>query len=467
VNAVALVASQILALGLGAALVARLVRRGPGALAVYGGYGYVLGSIGITLILRALSVAGVKWNFALPAWIAAALATAIIASGRWRRPTPATPAAIRTESATGALFWLLFVLVAIHGGLALSEAWMRPLFPWDATTNWSSKARAWFEMRTMVPFVDDMTWVRSFDAVFTDAHPTYPAAIPLIQVWAALGWGTWDDAIINVGWPLTLFALAAGIYGQLRRLDVTPTVAMAGAFAVISLPFVDVHAALAGYADLTMAALYAFAVLSLACWVRGRRRADFVLLLACALAMPMVKTPGWAWLATVAAGVASVFLPRKWLIGLAAGALVGAVIGVAIAVHAGLTVMGYTFRGFSWSAVASLLDNVFSADSWHLLGIAIPVALIIGWRSMLAEAHLPVGLTLAAGAVFLAAVFLFSNTSQEGVITALTVNRALLHWVPALVAYLVWILDDALTRQFSSSPPAMTVAGATAPAQPR
>jgi hypothetical protein len=453
-NVVVLIAGQLIALALGAAVTTALVDRGPGSIAVRMGYGYVLGSIGTTLILRAMSVAGWQWNFVVPASIAAVAAVAIAAGTKWRGPARDSAAAIRNDDgpARGVLFWLLLALVVIHAGLALAEAWLRPLFPWDATTHWATKARVFYELRGLVPFVDDMTWVRTPGSVYTDAHPYYPATIPLFQVWAALAWGSFDDAVVNIGWPLTLVALAAGVYGQLRRLGLAPTAAILGAYAVISLPFVDVHAALAGYADLGLATLYAFAVLALACWARWRRAPDLALVLVCAAALPALKAPGWAWLGTVLVGLASVHLSRRLVLGLAITGTV-AVVGFAVlAANLEWTVMGYRFQALSLAAPRALIDNLYAADSWHLLGVAVPLALVFARRTLLSGAYLPVGAALGAGALFLVVVFLFSNTSEEGVTTAVTVNRALLHWVPALLAYAAWAVAGTWRQQFGAAP---------------
>ena len=444
-NVASLVASQLTALALGASLVATLVWRRAGYRPVSIGYGFVLGTVGVTLILRALSFVGVKWSFAVVTATALSVAALIYFLGR--RYRSAAPVADRAEASEhqGAVFWCLAALIALHWGLAQYEAWLRPLFPWDATTQWASKARLWYELRGIVPLVDESVWIRS-TGVYTDAHPTYPATVPLMQAWAALAYGAWDDAVVNVGWPLTLLALAFGVHGQLRRLGLSATAGAVGAFTVVSLPFVGVHAALAGYADLTLSALYAFGVLSLAVWTRERRPADAVLLALCALALPMVKAPGWAWLATLIVGVVSLYLPRKVLIAAAAVALLAAFGVLITAARLDISIMGYSIQAFSPSAVAALLDNLFIADSWHLLGIAVPLALLFAGRHVSDRRHLPVGLALVAGATFLVVVLFFSSTSDEGVAGAITVNRALLHWIPALTAYLAWIVGESLAR---------------------
>src|SRR5206468_2137091 len=120
-----------------------------------------------------------------------------------------------------------------------------------------------------------------------------------------------DDALMNVSWPLFLAALALGVSGQMRRLGFTALWATATAYVIASAPFIDVHAALSGYADLAIAVVYAFALLAFASWIRERTWRNAALTLACAASLPMLKTPGWIWLATFAPGVAAVYLPRR------------------------------------------------------------------------------------------------------------------------------------------------------------
>src|SRR5947207_6366683 len=217
-TAMALFASQAIALALGAALVALVVLRGAGAVTTIVGYGYVLGSIAITLLLRFLSAIGVAWTFWLPAVLA--LVMAVIAGAIARRHWRGAKTAV-AESDDAAwqrsLVWILWALIGVHVALALAESLLRPLFPWDAATQWATKAHVWFAYRRIVPFVDDMSWIGASGDVFTDAHPTYPGTVPLFQVWAALALATFDDALMNVSWPLFLAALALGVSGQMRR----------------------------------------------------------------------------------------------------------------------------------------------------------------------------------------------------------------------------------------------------------
>ena len=89
--------------------------------------------------------------------------------------------------------------------------------------------------------------------LWLDASPDYPATVPLWQVWSSVTLGRFDDALMNVPWWLTAVAFAVRIRraaggGDERRGGVV------GAWLVSSLPLANVHVALAGYADLPMAA---------------------------------------------------------------------------------------------------------------------------------------------------------------------------------------------------------------------
>ena len=442
-NVVALIASQALALVLGASVVARMIPRGPGALPAIAGYGYLLGLLLMTFILRLLSLVGVAWNFTLPALIALLCTAGLVAFNRHWPNTVAPGARTRSAVSLRVTFWLIALLLTTHIGLVAYEAIVRPLFPWDAAAQWATKARTWYVFRHMVPFVDDVTWLRSSGDVFTDAHPTYPATVPLLQTWAALAWGSWDDAIVNISWPLSLAALALAVYGQLRRLGFAPTAAIATAYGIASLPFVDAHAALAGYADLAVAAFYGLALLALAKWIRDRNHGDAILLLSSAIALPLLKAPGWAWVATLMAGIGWAVLPARVsrLLAIAAGVLATGGL-LYVAVRGPLSVLGYTLSFQAAPVARPLFDNLFVFANWHLLWIIFLLLLLAERHRLFAREIGPLTAAVAAGLVFLIIVFFFSSTAEEGVEAYTTINRALLHLVPALVVYAAVLARD-------------------------
>ncbi len=135
--------------------------------------------------------------------------------------------------------------------MAAEVAW-RPLYPWDAWVQWATKARVWYELGHLAPFVRADVWLAGGNGAYFDASPNYPATVPLLQVWTCVALGRWDDSAMNWPWLAILVALVAAMYGALRGEGVAPLLALFGAYLLASLPLVDVHVALAGYADLPM-----------------------------------------------------------------------------------------------------------------------------------------------------------------------------------------------------------------------
>ena len=103
------------------------------------------------------------------------------------------------------------------------------------------------------------------------------------------------------------------VYGVLRAEGVAPLAALFGAYLVASLPLLDVHAALAGYADLPMGAVYLLAATATYRWCQRRDPRDGIVALGLALACPLIKTPGLVWALTLLPGVVVALMPRRGL----------------------------------------------------------------------------------------------------------------------------------------------------------
>ena len=133
-----------------------------------------------------------------------------------------------------------------------SRVWWRPLFPWDAWTQWGTGAhlvRAPTSCRSSASRMAEPIGAGAYH----DAAPHYPATVPLFQVWSALLIGRWDDALVSLPWWVSGVAFAIALYGALLRLSFAPLIAWIGSAMVVTMPIVNVHIALAGYADLPMA----------------------------------------------------------------------------------------------------------------------------------------------------------------------------------------------------------------------
>ena len=181
-----LLTALLLPILLGASLVNLLVPSQTTARgALVWGTGSILGLLLLPLVMRILDARGAGLGFDITAIVLCSLTAIFIVlrtmlpDNTARRVVPASPMAPWSKALYGLLLALIIVRLVNLG----MEVYWRPLFPWDATMHWATKARVWFEYRTIVPFVDNGTWLSLFgEGVYTDRHPDYPSTIPLLQV---------------------------------------------------------------------------------------------------------------------------------------------------------------------------------------------------------------------------------------------------------------------------------------------
>jgi hypothetical protein len=426
------------------------------------GYGYLLGALATTLAMRALDAIGVRWTVPLIAVQLLVLAAAACWFGRlrsassllerwrrWRGRFAALPGPQRV------LFWACLALVVVRlCGLGLELAW-RPLLPWDAWAQWATKARVWYAYGRIAAFIEPLQWLNSGGAMqFVDAHSDYPGTVPLLQTWTALCLGRWDESLINAPWLAVLAALGLAFYAQLRRIGTGTAQAMLFSYLLLSIPFLDLHVAVAGYADIFVAAAYGMAAMALWQWIRLRERADAVLALIGALACVVLKKEGVVWALTLLPPVL-VAIDRR--LGLKSVALLGAAVLLYLLFGPSeLRVLGYTlqteFSNVSWPVV----QHLFEMDNWHLFWYLALLVIVLRRHVLFTGAAAPSTVTMLGACAFVFVVFFYSDAAG-GVEDQSLVNRLPLHLVPALAFYLVLIWRQA---------PKPAAVAAVAPAPP-
>ena len=468
---IGLIFGQLLVWGLGGACVALLMRRSEGdhRNAVILGYGYPVGTVALTLLMRAESFAGIGWSWwsvGFPLLAGTALATWCMPGGSMkilhvRGLLPGdTRFAGLSARVSSLVWWTLLALIALHLVLALLEIIWRPLFPWDAWTQWATKARVWYETLRMTPFADATTWFAG--GVYTDAIPGYPANVPLLQVWACITLGRWDDSLMNVPYFCLAASLALAFHGQLRAAGCNPILSLAGAYAVISLPLLDTHVALAGYADLPLAVYFGLGAIALWRWAVTREKSQLVLAVILAIACPFTKHPGWLWMGVMFSAVVVTTFPRRGMM-MVSLAIVVAIIALAIFGHTELNIGGYRLGAFRpvWQP---LLQNYFEFANWHLLWFLLPALMVASGRRMLKPEIVAGTAVVASGLAVLFVVFSFTSAAAF-VEDYSTVNRATLHLAPLLIFYIFRLADvvllspTAATREPLATDPGSVVPG--------
>lgn len=427
------------------------------------GYGYIVGALLLTFWMRALSVAGVRFS-----WVSVSVPLLVLigaltlwARRRGRISIPEVRSALAALVAPALVRWQRTLWIAllswliVHFVLIAAEVTWRPLYPWDAWVQWATKARVWYELGHLAPFVRADVWLAGAGGAYFDASPNYPATVPLLQVWTCVALGRWDDSAMNWPWLAILAALVAAVYGALRGEGVAPLVALFGAYLLGSLPLVEVHVALAGYADLPMGAVYALAAIAFYRWAVRRDLRDAALALLLAASCPLIKTPGWIWAATLVPGVVIALLPRQGTRIVGIGFALAALVLLALA-RTEPSILGYRLHLNFAPAWAQLVKSYYLMGNWNLLWYAVVALLAFGWRGLTERPLLPLTAVTVAGLFFLFFVFAFTDAAVW-LADLTTANRATLHIVPLLVfvAALTW-------HSMTLPPSAATASAATA-----
>ena len=440
----------------------------PGEIAFIAGCGWFVGQFFVTLWMRLLAIAHVPFgtvSIGVPLVALAAIAAWIA----WRRHGHASLRDVKTAlrvrpnadlaNEYRVLWFALLGWLALRFGLLLIEVLRRPLYPWDAWTQWATKARVWYDLRTIVPFGGESAWLAApVGSVYYDAAPNYPGTVPLTQVWSATLLGRWDDALINLPWWLTAVAFGLALYGFLRQARMGPLAALLGTWLALSLPILDAHVALAGYADLAMSTYLTLTALSSLRFVRTRDWADLVLALVLAAACIVIKNPGKVWLLVLIPGILVAWLPRHGL-RIAAACFAVAAIGALVLTRIGLTILGYHLQlefDMPWNGLS---EAYFTFANWHLLFYGALAVALLGWRHLLSRELAPLTIIVAAGVAFLLFGFAFTN-ARVWVEDQSTVNRATLHLAPLIV---VWMLMTFREWSLAQSTPIAAGGAVTTP----
>ncbi len=159
-DASTLIAGNALPWCLGIAFLLAFPRRstagGAGEVAWIAGAGYLVGAFLLTVWMRVLSLVGGKFAV-LPIVAPLAALTGVLLWLAWRRAPGDAAAALRAawhallrspglEGAARAAWWGALAWLAIRFTLLAVEVATRPLYPWDAWTQWATKARVWYEL---------------------------------------------------------------------------------------------------------------------------------------------------------------------------------------------------------------------------------------------------------------------------------------------------------------------------------
>jgi hypothetical protein len=437
----------------------------PGRWPMVVGYGFVLGMLLASLLLYLLGVLGFGLQVLLPLGIIALLAIGAGLLLRRQSGVAAAAAASATPDTVPLWQWLLFALVLLWivvrlAGLAL-EVWWQPLFPWDAWTTWAVRSRVWTEEQALLPFIPPRAWLADpvAEAYTIDAWD-YPSTVSLISAWPSLAYGEWRETAANLPWLGCAIALLLGLYGQSRNWGASPLVAVVFIWILISLPLLDTHIALAGYADLWMAALLGFAFMAFMHWARYRDWRQGLLTVVLVLCLLLIKREGLIWVGVFVPALLAVWV--RWSIWLLLG-VAAIALGFAVWVTGGLTLSLPMLGELTISAMEMSLPyfgrfeighqgdydmlgrHLLLRSNWHLLIYLLVVALVLAiWHGLTQPAPpwYRAGLVWVLAALSAVYLLFFWTGASAWVTAGTSINRILLQFAPAFV---FWLMTVSLT----------------------
>jgi hypothetical protein len=205
--------------------------------------GFGLGALVVTLWMLALSALG--QCFTLPLVMAPPLA---LVGGLWlgklfgrqrQEPQPPPPPQTLPPTPYGFWDWVFISLLALLFLFAAARAMMYPVWAWDAIAIWGFKARVFYLKGAI-------------NLCGFEAHNYYPNLVPLLVSYLYLWLGQVNDYLVKIVFPLWGAALLGMLFGMLRRLGLTRTLALGVTtfFALNGITFIT-HLHIV-YADLAM-----------------------------------------------------------------------------------------------------------------------------------------------------------------------------------------------------------------------
>ena len=432
------------------------------------GYGFLFAMVCISLLLRLQAVLG----FPLSPWpiMTACTLLLILALVLRRRQSESTytPSHFNTRTYPDwqrLVFGALLLWIGLRFLDLALEVWWQPVYPWDAWTTWAHRARVWVELRELVPFVSGEAWLtHPGDQSYTIDAWAYPPAVSLIAAWPSLVLGGWNETASNLPWLGAGLALGLVLYGQARLWGASPLWALITVWLALSLPILQTHIALAGYADIWVALALASGLMAFLHWARSGDWQQVLLALLALLASAMMKREGLVW--------ALMFFPAlvvtrlRGLRLLAATAfLLGVVIWIGTSGGLGFEVpgLGLVWLGFDRIAIPDLpsftyryydswepmLRHTLMYSNWHLFFYLLVLALAVaafatlrfgsaGWQRG--------GLLWALASLGAVYLLFFWTDAHLWAEQATSFNRILLQFAPALAFWMMMVWLDLAQR---------------------
>lgn len=429
------------------------------------GDGFLVGMLALTVLLRLLDAPNQEVGFiqvivllGIVAAIAIGLNLFLAGKGGASPLKPAPP----STTWQNILVYILFALVAIRYLGILAEVSVRPIFAWDAISSWIQRAQEWYLQappHEISPDWDKDTWHSGprVETVFTYPHP-YTSS--LISLWGMMAVGSHEHPLLGFFWAIAPLFMASSIYGHLRAWGCSKLAASVGFYAFATLPYVNTHAILHGYAELWMA--YAILVGTLqAClfWNSGHKR-HLIVGLGVLLFCLLIKRTGLIFFALILAAIAVGSISSWKLKHLAGAMLIGLFLLAAIylGIDFNAPLIGHiaiqwpqldlgglgTYQLTFNNSAPYLLESMLVTANWNILFYFLLPAIYLGVKGRVFSGSPIARISFLAPLFIIFFLYIVSSTIgtyRSWVSEHTLTNRVILYSVPLFVFCFCFMMD--------------------------
>ena len=337
---------------------------------------------------------------------------------------------------------LLALLIATRVYLLWTQVTLPRIFPWDAWLVWVYEARVWFEQGSYLEFSPPNHLLTAPKGVWVGATTVaYPKLIPALVLWLHADAATWLGTPVGLLWLWLALSISLMLFGLARRFGFSWVGGMVVVYLWLSLPMVNAHIALFGYADLLVAGLLTALAMIL---IVGSDRKDrllwplFVLIIV-ALVFTKVEGIYWAAIIGLVLSAASLWIHAKKML---MATIIFSAAFVLIAWVLDLDWLSWVTQGrlsIDLSSIGlgihGILRHAYLYYDWHLMFYLLVTALFLLVRYPHTMAHhLGFSLFCVAGLMILLVVLPLSG-AQAWLLQSTLFSRIALHISGPLVLF--------------------------------
>jgi hypothetical protein len=261
--------------------------------------------------------------------------------------------------------------------------------------------------------------------------------------------GRWDESLMNLPWLLCLMAMGCAFYGQLRVAGVSALIAMGFTYMLLSMPLINIHVALAGYADLFLGATYCAALMAFHNWLTTRCRAQALLAVFFAIGCMLVKTEGIPWAFTLIPALLLTLGTQYKTAKLAILFSLGALLLLVLATKNPVVIAQFlrTVTEFHPDGLTGTLQAILLHDNLHLLGYVLMAAIAVGLTipGTFTKTYLGISIALTCAVAMFLFLFLFT-VFGAGASNFTGVARLCIQLAPGLLFLSAMLCNDVLVR---------------------